>query len=63
MGKLIIEGDRKYLDVIVRENRTRASKYGLKMFFEEPKQKPEKVEQKPVKQQAKSGSGKTTGKK
>ena len=38
MERLIIEGDKKYLETIMRENRLRVSKYGLKMFFEKPKQ-------------------------
>ena len=29
--KLIIEGDKKYLDIILKDNRSRATKYGLKM--------------------------------
>lgn len=63
MERLVIEGDKKQLEVIVRENRTRASRYGIKMFFDKPDSKPKKDVQKPVKQQVKSGSGKTTGKK
>lgn len=61
MGRLVIEGDNKQLEVIVRENRMRASKYKLKFSIEndvEPKKEP-----KPARQQAKSGSDKTTGKK
>lgn len=64
MGQLTIKGDKKQLEVIMRENRIRASRYGLKMSMEEPKaEKPQKEVEKPVKQQAKSGSDKTTGKK
>ncbi|MBO0323466.1 hypothetical protein J0X14_14250 [Muricauda sp. CAU 1633] len=71
MAKLIIEGDKRQLEVIVRENRTRASKYALSFSFgdkeekpkNEPKPKAEKPEAKPENQRAKSGSDKPKGKK
>lgn len=39
--KLIIEGDKKYLDKIERENRLRKTRHNLKIYFENEK-KPEK---------------------
>ena len=47
--RLIIEGSKKYLELIKRENRLRALKNGLKMTIEEKikEQKP-KADEKPI---------------
>jgi hypothetical protein len=42
--KLIIEGDKKYLDVIIKDNRNRAIKYGLKMSIQKSESKIQKNE-------------------
>lgn len=44
MGQLIIKGDKKYLEIIKRENRLRGSKYNLsfEMVSEEAEGAPEK---------------------
>jgi hypothetical protein len=42
--KLIIEGDKKYLDIILKDNRNRAIKYGLKMSIDKSKSKIQKDE-------------------
>jgi hypothetical protein len=44
MAKLTITGERKYLELIQRENRLRSAKYNLKFSFEEPKAKEEPLE-------------------
>lgn len=47
--KLIIEGSKKYLELIKRENRLRALKNGLKMTIEEKvKEQKSKVYEKPT---------------
>ena len=35
MAKLVIEGDKKYLDKLVRENRSRKNRWGLKITLTE----------------------------
>jgi hypothetical protein len=44
--KLIIEGDKKYLDIILKDNRNRAIKYGLKMSIQKSESKIQKDEPK-----------------
>lgn len=59
MATLTIKGDRKYLDVIAKENRTRASRYNLSLEIKEDGlvKKAVKVEaKKPTKQPVKKGS-------
>ena len=59
--RLIIEGDKKYLEIIKRENRLRAIRYGLKMSIEEKIKKDESKEDipGPVKQPVKKQIKKT----
>lgn len=65
MAKLTIDGDKRQLEVIERENRIRASRHALKFSYSEeaPKIEPKSEKSEPLKQQVKSGSGKATGKK
>ena len=52
MAKLTITGDKAILNKIIREQRLRSSKYGLKLTLEEGKEKvevkKEKAPEKPV---------------
>ena len=68
--ELRINGNDKKLVRLAKELRLRAKRDGLIMSMEDGStgkkpegSKPEKIETKPTKQQAKSGSDKTTGKK
>ena len=44
MAKLTITGDRKYLEMIIKDNRSRASKYNLEFSLESSKAKAKATE-------------------
>lgn len=52
MARLIIEGDKRQLEIIATRNRLRKSKNGLEISMEEEKK--ETKQEKPVKKAAKS---------